>query len=325
MKKIQWLVFFASTLLVGIAQALSLPGPVVSAEWLAKNLAEVQIVEVRTDISSFTRSPEFVTDKATGKKSLSEVGGHIENSTLLNFKNARVERMLDGRKVKSLIPEQADFQKYIQAVGINANKPIILVPVGQDIADVDEALRMYWQFKVYGENQVAVLDGGMAGWLAEGRPFVLSPAAKRQGSWLAKEPRKELIATSEDVANASKNGSSQLIDSRLPMQYFGTAKKPDVGAYGHIAGAKQFSPDLLTKSVNGALYFFKPETYSALMIANGIKPNGPAISYCNTGHLASGTWFVISELVGNKSIQLYDGSAYLWTLEGRPLQGVPLN
>ncbi len=50
MKKIQWLVFFASTLLVGIAQALSLPGPVVSAEWLAKNLAEVQIVEVRTDI-----------------------------------------------------------------------------------------------------------------------------------------------------------------------------------------------------------------------------------------------------------------------------------
>ncbi|MCE7528827.1 sulfurtransferase [Polynucleobacter sp. IMCC 29146] len=325
MKKIQGLILFACAMVTSVAYAITLPGPVVNAEWLANNLSAVQIVDVRSDITSFGRNPEFVTDKASGKKSLSEVGGHIENSTLLNFKNARVERLVDGRKVKFLIPEQADFEKYIQAAGINANKPIILVPVGQDISDVDEALRMYWQFKVYGENQVAVLDGGMAGWLADGRTFVTSAATKQVGNWVAKSARKELIAGSEDVANASKTGAAQLIDSRLPMQYFGTSKKPDIGAYGHIAGAKEFSPDLLTKSVNGALYFFKPETYSALLIANGIKPTGPAISYCNTGHLASGTWFIVSELVGNKSIQLYDGSAYLWTLEGRPLQGVPLN
>jgi thiosulfate/3-mercaptopyruvate sulfurtransferase len=66
-------------------------------------------------------------------------------------------------------------------------------------------------------------------------------------------------------------------------------------------------------------------TYTALLNASGIKPGAPSISYCNSGHLAAGPWFVMSELVGNKSTKLYDGSLYLWTLEGRPTVGVPLN
>ncbi|MBU3617227.1 sulfurtransferase [Polynucleobacter sp. JS-Polo-80-F4] len=325
MKKIKLLLAFALTGLVSLVQAITLPSPVVSADWLSNNLSDVQVIEVRTDLASYLRNPEFDTDKKTGKKFLVEVGGHITNSTLLDFKKVRVERLVDGKKIKFLIPEKADFEKLVQSLGINSDKPIVLVPIGQDMSDIDEALRTYWSFKVYGEDQVAVLDGGIAGWLGEGREYVTTNAQKATGNWSAKAYRKELIASSDDVAAASKAGKPQLLDARQPAQYLGLAKRPDVLTFGHIAGSKELAPELLAKPSNGALYFWQKNTYDALMSANGLSVNGSTIAYCNTGHLAAGGWFVMSELVGNKSTKLYDGSLYLWTLEGRPLVGVPLN
>ena len=325
MKKMYWLFAIALTMLVGLVQAVTLPGPVVSSEWLANNLSDVQIIEVRTDLASYLRNPEFDTDKKTGKKFLVEVGGHINNSSLLDFKKVRVERLVDGKKIKFLIPEKADFEKLVQSLGINVDKPIIIVPIGQDMSDIDEALRTYWTFKVYGEDQVAVLDGGIAGWLSEGREYTTTNHQKTTGNWIGKAERKQLIASSDEVAAASKGGKPQLLDARQPAQYLGLAKRPDVLTFGHIAGSKELAPELLAKASNGALYFWPKNTYDALMSANGLSTKNPTIAYCNTGHLAAGGWFVMSELVGNKSTKLYDGSLYLWTLEGRPLVGVPLN
>lgn len=325
MKKMQWLLALLLSSLISLAQAISLPGPVVSADWLANNLSEVQVIEVRTDLASYLRNPEFDTDKKTGKKFLVEVGGHITNSSLLDFKKVRAERTIDGKKIKFLIPEKADFEKLVQSLGVNSDKPIVLVPIGQDMSDIDEALRTYWTFKVYGEDQVAVLDGGIAGWLGEGREFVTTNSQKTVGNWSTKAYRKELIASSEEVAAASKGGKPQLLDARQPAQYLGLAKRPDVLTFGHIARSKELAPELLAKPNNGALYFWPKNTYDALMSANGLSTKNPTIAYCNTGHLAAGGWFVMSELVGNKSTKLYDGSLYLWTLEGRPLVGVPLN
>lgn len=325
MKKMQWLLALVLSSLISLVQAISLPGPVVSADWLANNLSEVQVIEVRTDLASYLRNPEFDTDKKTGKKFLVEVGGHITNSSLLDFKKVRAERTIDGKKIKFLIPEKADFEKLVQSLGVNSDKPIVLVPIGQDMSDIDEALRTYWTFKVYGEDQVAVLDGGIAGWLGEGREFVTTNSQKTVGNWSTKAYRKELIASSEEVAAASKGGKPQLLDARQPAQYLGLAKRPDVLTFGHIARSKELAPELLAKPSNGALYFWPKNTYDALMSANGLSTKNPTIAYCNTGHLAAGGWFVMSELVGNKSTKLYDGSLYLWTLEGRPLVGVPLN
>lgn len=325
MKKTNLITAFVLAFLFNLAQAITLPGPVVSAEWLANNLSEVQVIEVRSDTTSYSKNPEFSTDKKTGKKFLVEVGGHIANASLLDFKKVRVERLIDGKKVKFLIPEKADFERLIQSLGINNDKPIVLVPIGLDMPDIDEALRTYWQFKVYGENQIAVLDGGIAGWLNDGRKFTTTNVQKPIGNWSATDYRKELIANSDEVAAASESGKSQLLDARQPAQYFGLTKRPDVVTFGHIAGAKELAPELLAESKNGALYFWKKDTYDALMAANDLNINGPTIAYCNTGHLAAGGWFVMSELVGNKSAKLYDGSLHLWTLEGRPLTGVPIN
>ena len=307
-----------------IAQAVSLPGPIVSADWLSQNIADVQVVVVTGDTAAFTRAPEIVTDPKTGKKTVAEVGGHMAGASLFDFKKARVEKAIANNKVKFLIPEMADFQKLVQGIGVNAGKPIVLVPLGQEVADVDEALRVLWSFKVYGEKNIAVLDGGLAGWLADGKPVTTSVAAKPAGNWVGKGADTALGATGDEGAEASKTGKAALIDARPAPQYYGIDKPASISAGGHVAGARNFAPDILTRSSNGALYFLGKATYEGLLKQIGVDPAAPAITYCNTGHFASGAWFMTHEILGNKDVKLYDGSMHYWTLEKRPLVTVPM-
>lgn len=308
------------------AHAAGLPGPIVDTNWLAANLDKVQVVDVRGNVKSFTAKPEFETDAKTGKKTLTEVGGHIAGARLIDMKNMRTDRKYGDLTVKYMIPEKTGFEKAIQAAGVDAGKPIVLVPVGTDVTDVDDALRVYWQFKVYGEDDIAVLDGGMASWLIENRAHSSDAAPAKTGNWTAKADRTaQYFAGSEDVAKAIADKSATLVDARDAKQYHGLSKRDYVGAYGHLEGAKLFSPELLTKTAGGAVKFMSPNTYKALLTAQGIDPAAPSISYCNSGHLSSGPWFLMSEVLGNKSAKLYDGSLHQWTLEKRTLAGaVPL-
>ena len=324
MKFFRILLAIALTAFAMIAQAVNLPGPVVSADWLSKNIADVQVVVVTSDNAVFTRAPEIVTDPKTGKKTVAEVGGHMAGAALFDFKKARVEKAIANNKVKFLIPEKADFEKLVQGIGLNAGKPIVLVPLGQDVSDVDEALRVLWSFKVYGEKDIAVLDGGLAGWLADGKPVTTVAAAKSAGNWVGKAADSALVATGDEVAEASKTGKASLIDARPASQFYGISKSPAVTAGGYVAGAKNFTPDILTRSANGALYFLPKATYEALLKKIGVDPAAPTITYCNTGHLASGAWFMAHEIVGNKDAKLYDGSMHYWTLENRPVVTVPM-
>ncbi len=306
------------------APAGGLPGPVVDATWLAANLDKVQVVEVRSDVRPFTAEPRFGTD-ASGKKTLVEVGGHIPGARLIDMKTMRTERLFGGQPVKYMIPEKAAFEKAVQAAGVDAGQPIVIVPVGTELAELDDALRVLWQFKVYGEDEIAVLDGGTADWLVENRPYT-TQAAARTGSWRARADRSaRYLADSQDVAQAMASRNATLVDSRDAKQFHGLSKRDYVAGYGHLEGARLYATELMTRSAGGALKFMSPNTYRALMKAEGIDPTAPAITYCNSGHLAAGTWFLLSEVLGNPATRLYDGSLHQWTLEKRPLVGaVPL-
>lgn len=307
------------------AGAASLPGPVIDTTWLAANLDKVQVVEVRSNVKPFTAEPRFSTD-TSGKKTLAEVGGHIPGARLIDMKTMRTERIFGGQPVKYMIPEKAAFEKAVQAAGVNAGQPIVIVPVGVELAELDDALRVLWQFKVYGEDDIAVLDGGMASWLVENRPYSTQPATARTGSWLARADRSaRYLADSQDVVQAMASKNTTLVDSRDAKQFHGLSKRDYVASYGHLEGARLYATELMTRSAGGALKFMNPNTYRALMKAEGIDPAAPAITYCNSGHLAAGTWFLLSEVLGNPATRLYDGSLHQWTLEKRPLVGaVPL-
>lgn len=304
------------------AWAGTLPGPIVDSAWLAANLDKVQVVDVRGNVKSFTAAPEIETDAKSGKKTVVEVGGHVPGAVLVNAKNMRVERKMGDMTVKYMIPDQAGFEKFAQDSGVVADKPIVLVPVGLEVADVDDVLRMYWQFKVYGEDNVAVLDGGMANWLAEGRAFSTDAAAGKVGNWKSKADRTaQYFASSADVAKALGDKKVALIDARDARQFHGLTKRDYVGAFGHLEGAKLYEPDLVTKTSNGSARFLNANTYRALMQAKGIDPAAASISYCNSGHLSSGPWFIMSEVLGAPNAKLYDGSLHQWTMEKQALSG----
>jgi len=70
--------------------------------------------------------------------------------------------------------------------------------------------------------------------------------------------------------------------------------------------------------------FLGAPQYAKVMGAVGIAPKAGAITYCNTGHMAAGAWFVLSEIMGLADVRLYDGSMHEWTTLGRPVVGLGL-
>ncbi len=321
--------YFAGAALLGLSQwalALNVPGPVVDGAWLAQNRAEVTVLDVRGNPKTFTATPEFETDKKTGKKFLVELGGHIDGAVLVDNKKVRVDRVINGLTVKTMIPERADFEKLARSWGVLAGRPIVIVSAGMEPSDFNDAARLYWQFKVYGEDNIAVLNGGSAGWIAEGRAVSSDAVKATEGNWVAKADRTaELMATSEDVAKAQTEKSAQLVDARDDAHFLGLAKSGSVAAPGHLQGAKQVFTGLMSTQGGDAAKLLGADTYRDVFKLSGVDPQAAAIAYCNTGSQASGTWFVLSEILGNKQAKLYDGSLHQWALEKRPMVSVARN
>lgn len=320
--------FVAGAALLGLAQwalALDVPGPVVDGEWLAKNRADVTILDVRSNQKSFTVAPEFETDKKTGKKFLVELGGHIDGAVPVDNKKVRVDRVINGLTVKSMLPERADFEKLVRGWGVATGKPIVIVSAGMEPLDFNDAARLFWQFKVYGEDNIAVLNGGTAGWIAAGREVSTAAVKAAEGNWVAKADRSaEYNATSDDVAKAQADKSAQLVDARDDAHYLGLSKASSTSAAGHVAGAKNVYTGLMSTQGGDAARLLAADTYRDVFKLSGLDAQAPAIAYCNTGHQASGTWFVLTQIVGNKNVKLYDGSMHQWTLEKRPTVAVSL-
>jgi thiosulfate/3-mercaptopyruvate sulfurtransferase len=315
----------AGAALLGLTQwalALNVPGPVVDGEWLAKNKSEVTVLDVRSNQKSFTATPEFETDKKTGKKFLVELGGHIDGAVPVDNKKVRVDRVMNGLKLSGMIPERADFEKLVRSWGVQAGRPIVIVSAGMEPIDFNEAARLYWQFKVYGEDNMAVLSGGTAGWLAEGREVVTSAVKPAEGNWASKADRSaELMATADDVEKAM-SAKSQLIDARDNATFLGLSKPGSVSAFGHLQGAKNVPTTLMSSQGGDAARIMSADTYRDIFKMSGVDPQAATIAYCNTGHQASGTWFVMHEVLGNQQTKLYDGSMHEWAMSKRPMESV---
>lgn len=299
-------------------QAVELPGPLVDTDWLQKHASQVTILDVRADEKSFTGKPVYSKDKKTGKLTLVRVGGHIPGARLIDYKQIRDKRMIDGREVTRMVPAHDKFEKVMQSAGLGAKDSIVIVSEGENNGDMTMATRLYWTLKYYGHDKLAILNGGTAAWLLDGKPVTADAPKPSRGDWRATQERREMLATSEDVANAVKSRDAQLMDTREISQYLGTYyKKSYVYDKGHIPGAKNFPNELLTQQDTPAK-FFPADQVRQLAQTLGINTEGKIITYCNSGHLASGSWFLMSEVLGNKNVRLYDGSMHQWTLEKRP-------
>ena len=165
----RFLVVPAGAAALAVAQgawALDAPGPVVDPQWLNDNLEEVTVLQITGSEKAFAMAPKYETVK--GKKVVSVVAGHVPGAQFVDWGSVRVERMENGKKVGKLIPEKADFEKFVQSLGVDADDTVVIVPLGLSGSDFTKATRLYWQLKYYGHDDMAILDGGLANWLAAG-------------------------------------------------------------------------------------------------------------------------------------------------------------
>ena len=312
-------VFLAAS---GSAFAIELPGPVVSAAWLNEHRADVVVLDVRSDLDGFTAESEYETDAKTGAKKLVAAGGHIDGARLVDFNLTRVSRMVGEVKIDKMLPSGAEVQALVRSLGVDADDALVITSVGEASDEVDMAARLYWTLKSYGESDLALLDGGNVAWIAAGLPVSTTPMGEvAAGDWTATELDKAWLAEIDDLKPA--DNAPMLIDARPAPQYHGLYfKKPAVTAGGHVAGALNFPIDLQTRQVGLAQTFMTSAQYSKVLTGLGIDPKPGAISYCNTGHMAAGAWFVLSEIMKLDGVRLYDGSMHEWTTLGRPVVGL---
>lgn len=220
----------------------------------------------------------------------------------------------DGWRAKvgnapGLLPPLDHLAALAGRLGIKPHDDVVIVPAGVSATDFAAAARIYWTLKTIGHGQQAILDGGFRAWTADAsRPVETGPSTPKAAEPYPVVMQQALRSTSDATLVASRSKLATLVDARSASYFEGREKAAEATRAGHIPGA--VSRDY-AEAFDAATGRLKPIKELAGLFA--AVPQGPAISYCNTGHTASSNWFVMSELLGRDEVALYDGSMTDWT------------
>ncbi|VFN00784.1 MAG: thiosulfate/3-mercaptopyruvate sulfurtransferase [Candidatus Kentron sp. G] len=333
--KASWLmVFFGLAWLAGgQVSAATLPGAVVDTAWLAENSDKVVLLDVRKDLKSFRKkakgegAPVNPCGPGGGKKASVRGDGHIRGAVLVNFKKIFGKYQHDnGKTVKVMLPEKAKFEKLMQDAGVNNDSLVVITGKGEKMPNLAFTTRLYWTLKYFGFDNAAILKGGTVQWKLDGHKVKYGRSKKpAKGNFTASAERGEIRATMEDVIAMTKGeGSAQLLDVRPKPFYLGLTyhrKWQAPESRGHIPTAKSFPIGLLVDdgTVPAAAMYGEQDIKKVAGLA-GIDLDKPTVTSCHTGVSASIAWFVLSEILGNKDVRLYDGSMHEWSMAAQSIE-----
>lgn len=237
--------------------------------------------------------------------------GHIPGGV-----EAAYERFRGPADNPGKLPDLSELTALLQGLGLTAQTPVVVVHQGSGAADMGAATRVYWTLKSLGLTQLAVLNGGFSAWQAQGFPVSTQPErvmpSRFQPSW-----NDRWTVTTAQLEQAVASGDAILVDARQPSFYRG--EQASSGRPGTIRGASNLSfqdwfeggrmtrPDSVTRRLEQLTSPVAPMT----------------VSFCNTGHLASINWFMMSEVQGLPNVRLYPESITEWSMEDRPMDNEP--
>jgi thiosulfate/3-mercaptopyruvate sulfurtransferase len=278
-------VFFIAALAIPqIVCARDMP-PLVSCEWLAANLAnpKVKIIDIR-------KVEEFR-------------AGHLPGAVNVFYGTWAVKK----KGLDNELPEDDDLVDIISSAGVTPDSWVVVAGNVGMVPDRVNQTRVAWTLAYAGIGNVAILDGGYEKWVGEKRPLSTEPA--KPGAAPFKPAWNRQIMTTRDYI-ASNIGKSAIVDARTPDMFFGVAKLDLVARFGHIKSAVCL-PSAWMYGKEGA---FIPKADLEAMAAGviGVDKSREIIVYCDTGRLASGWWFTLSQVLGYKNVKLYDGSSQEW-------------
>ena len=203
-----------------------------------------------------------------------------------------------------MLPPSEKFASRVKALGIGDGHHVVVY----DSVGLFSAARVWWMFRVFGHRNVAVLDGGLPKWRAEGRDVDAHVATARERHFTARRDM-SLVRDVTQVAGAVKLGHEQIIDARSPERFHGTVPEPREGLRsGHIPGAvnipykETLNPDGTMKSA---------EALRALFDAKGIDLAKPIINSCGSGVTAC-VLQLAQARAGGRRAAVYDGSWTEW-------------
>jgi thiosulfate/3-mercaptopyruvate sulfurtransferase len=200
----------------------------------------------------------------------------------------------------------------LSELGVEPEIPVVITYRGADATDFGAAARVYWTLKSAGVREIAILNGGVNAWVAEGLPLSAEEASNFPSD-LSFSFAPDWLIDREGVREVVEGRRAAVLVDARPEAFFEGRKKHDMAAWaGTLAGALNL--DFRRWFTGSAALIADPAELRAIAAAAGYAPGGPEIvSFCNTGHWAATNWFVLSEIAGIPGVKLYPASMVGWT------------
>ncbi len=204
-----------------------------------------------------------------------------------------------------MLPSATDFAARMSALGLDDAATIVVY----DGSGVNlSAPRVWWTFRVFGHPRVAVLDGGLAKWRAEGRPLETGVPAPKPGHFTVRLDAGRVRDLASIRANLA-HGREQVVDTRPADRFEGAVPeiRPGVRS-GHIPGSRNLPYNQLT-APDGTL--LPPAAIRAKLTAAGVDLLRPVVASCGSGTSACSLVLALAVL-GHDQVSVYDGSWTEW-------------
>src|SRR5690606_20890496 len=254
----------------------------VSTAWVAEHIDHpgVRVVEVDVDTKEYEQ-------------------GHIPGAVGWDW-----SKDLCDTKIRDIIPKSA-LEDLMARSGIDNNTTVVLYGDNNNWF----AAWAFWQLKVYGHEDVRLMNGGRKKWLAEARELTTDVPLYERRAYTAKEPDNRLRAFLPDVQAVVGKDTATLVDVRSPAEFTGEILAPPglpetCQRGGHIPGAANVP---WGKACNEDGTFKSADELRALYAAAGVTADKPVITYCRIGERSSHTWFALKYLLGHDNVKNYDG------------------
>ncbi len=210
----------------------------------------------------------------------------------------------DQSSLPHMAPPVEKFVSRMRAMGIGDGHRVVVY----DSAGIFSAPRVWWLFRLFGKTDVAVLDGGLPKWRAEGRPVEDGVPILRDRHFTARR-NAGLVRDVTQVAATAKLGDAQIVDARSAARFRGEAPEPRPGLRsGHMPGAMNVPYGSLLNA-DGTMK--DTEDLRAVFTAAGVDVARPVITTCGSG-ISAAVLSLALESLGNRAHALYDGSWAEW-------------
>jgi len=270
--------------------------PLITTAWLAEHLADenVRVVDTRW----------YLLEPNKGENDYRRA--HIPNAIYLSVdRDLAAPPLPDAKTGRHPLPDAETFAETMMRAGISNASQV----VAYDDAGGANAARLWWLLKYFGHENVALLDGGLNQWLAEGR--ALSSAAPNfpRGQFAAR-PNEKMAVSKAQMIQETRNPRALVLDARAGERYRGETEPVDARA-GHI-------PDAHSAPIGGNLRGgadFRFQDAAALrerFVVLGADDAGEIIAYCGSGVNAAAEIFAL-QLAGYENTRLYAGSFSEWS------------